>query len=806
MQPSASLRAWRLVARLTERVVEAGGDPPPLDRFAAAFPPLAHAAVADHGEEPSTVSAVSAVEQFVRASMRALAAAVRDPRQLTAPDSHHEAIDLSVLQPALRTVAPDLGAVAPVVNLRRSLDPLELVLQLPSDPAGNWSLHVTPIDPGRIGRAANILPALSRIQDGRVELTLAQVADLRAAVPALEFAGASVRLPDELRQKEELELEQAGLSFAPGPLSLGGVVEYDLHAALGGRQISDEEFRALAAATQPLVRIGGEWTLLGDKALRRARQLAQLALHSPGIPALTALGATLAGRAELRGFDMEVDSARSTELEQLAAQLRDPGLREPVETGEGFHGVLRPYQESGLGWLVGMRRLGLGALLADDMGLGKTVQLIAYLLERSDQADSPALIVCPASVLGNWRRELGRFAPDLSVHLHHGPDRTHHIDDLHRQRRGADLLLAAAARPAAAGRDGVAGAGAGRGAAGQEPAHARRAGGPRAAGPPPDCAHGHADREPAGRVVVDLHFLNPGLLDTRSAFRRRYATPIERHRDDDAAARLRRVTAPFILRRHKSDPSVLPDLPPRQESNEFCTLTVEQAALYQATIDAMLGVVRDAAGIERRGHVLALLTRLKQVCNHPAQALSKPGHMAGRSGKLDRLTEMLVEAVDEGDSALVFTQYAVMGRMLSEHLTRELEIDRLYLDGSTPVAERERMVDAFQAPGGEPRVLVMSLRAGGLGLNLTNASHVFHFDRWWNPAVEDQASDRAHRIGQTRVVQVHRMICAGTIEERIDELIEAKRGLATSIVDRGVETAISELSDDELADLVELRQ
>jgi hypothetical protein len=231
------------------------------------------------------------------------------------------------------------------------------------------------------------------MQDGRVELTLAQVADLRAAVPALEFAGASVRLPDELRQKEELDLEQAGLSFAPGPLSLGGVVEYDLHAALGGRQISDEEFRALAAATQPLVRIGGEWTLLGDKALRRARQLAQLALHSPGIPALTALGATLAGRAELRGFEMEVDSARSTELEQLAAELRDPGLREPVEAGEGFHGVLRPYQEGGLGWLVGMRRLGLGALLADDMGLGKTVQLIAYLLERSDQADSPALII-----------------------------------------------------------------------------------------------------------------------------------------------------------------------------------------------------------------------------------------------------------------------------------------------------------------------------------------------------------------------------------------------------------------------------
>jgi SNF2 family DNA or RNA helicase len=303
-----------------------------------------------------------------------------------------------------------------------------------------------------------------------------------------------------------------------------------------------------------------------------------------------------------------------------------------------------------------------------------------------------------------------------------------------------------------------------------------------------------------------LHFLNPGLLDTRNAYRRHYATPIEKQRDPEAAERLRRITGPFILRRHKSDPAVLPDLPPRQESNEYCTLTVEQAALYQATIDAMLGEVRGAAGIERRGHVLALLTRLKQVCNHPAQALGKPGAMVGRSGKLDRLTEMLAEAVDEGDSALVFTQYAVMGRMLSEHLTRALEVQRLYLDGSTPIAERERVVDGFQAAGDEPRVLVMSLKAGGLGLNLTNASHVFHFDRWWNPAVEDQASDRAHRIGQTRVVQVHRMICAGTIEERIDELIEAKRSLATSIVDRGVEGAISELSDDELAELVELRQ
>ena len=219
----------------------------------------------------------------------------------------------------------------------------------------------------------------------------------------------------------------------------------------------------------------------------------------------------------------------------------------------------------------------------------------------------------------------------------------------------------------------------------------------------------------------------------------------------------------------------------------------------------MLNDVRGSSGIERRGHVLALLTRLKQVCNHPVHALGRPGPLSGRSGKLDRLDEMLAEAVDEGDSSLVFTQYAVMGRLLADHLNRTLGIERLLLDGSTPIPERERVVDRFQLDDGTPRVLVLSLRAGGLGLNLTRANHVFHFDRWWNPAVEDQASDRAHRIGQTRVVQVHRMICAGTIEERIDQLIDAKRGLAEQIVDRGVESALSELSDQELSELVALR-
>jgi len=521
------------------------------------------------------------------------------------------------------------------------------------------------------------------------------------------------------------------------------------------------------------------------------------------MPAMTALGAALAGSTDVRGVVMGVVESDG-DLAGLAAQLRDPALRRPMEPPPGFDGLLRPYQKAGLGWLVRMRELGLGTLLADDMGLGKTVQLIAYLLDHRDDDERPALIVCPTSVLGNWQRELHRFAPGLRTLIHHGPDRTSKAADLD----GWDVVLTSYAllprdrrllsslewRMLAL-----------------DEAQAVKNPLTRAAQTARAIIAGHRvalTGTPVENRLDDLwsimHILNPGLLGTRTGFRRLFANAIERRGDGRAEDALRRMTGPFLLRRRKTDPAVLPDLPPRQDSTEFCTLTVEQAALYQATIDAMMGRVRGLSGIERRGNVLALITRLKQVCNHPVHALGRQGALAERSGKLDRLTEMLAEVVAEGDSALVFTQYAVMGRLLAEHLGKEVNGGLLYLDGSTPRTGRERIVDTFQSPDGQPRVLVMSLRAGGLGLNLTNASHVFHFDRWWNPAVEDQASDRAHRIGQTRVVQVHRLVCAGTIEERIDQLIAGKRDLATRIVDRGVETVLSDLDDDELAALVAL--
>ena len=802
---SASVRAWRLAARVVEQSVLGGGTVRALGRFAAGVPAAGHAVlVRDEEGEAAPEAAEDAIAGFVDAATRALSAAVRDPRIMRSPEAHADIVDLGMLQPLLRAVAPDLGLAPPLVRLHDTLAPLRLRLEAPPDQDAGWPLHVDPADPATLRKAARIFAPLAHAGDGHVTLGQQGVVELRLATSALEFAGAAVELPPELVEEQDLEPDSAYLEFAPGALSMGGVVRYDLRASLGGREISAEEFQALAAATQPLVRIGGEWRALKGRALARAKALAAIALHGSSMPAMTALGAALAGRYEVRGLAVEVGDP-SGELEQLVGQLRGPELVAPVEPPAAFQGELRPYQKVGLGWLTKTRELGLGALLADDMGLGKTVQLIAYLLDHSDGLEQPALIVCPTSVLGNWQRELHRFAPALAVHIHHGPDRTRSVEELEpwdvvltsyallpRDRR---LLMEGEWRVLVL-----------------DEAQAVKNPLTHAAQTARQVNAGHRvalTGTPVENRLDDLwsimHILNPGLLGTRTGFRRLIASPIERRAEPEAEEALVRMTQPFLLRRRKVDPDVLPDLPPRQDSTEFCTLTVEQAALYQATIDAMMADVRGAAGIERRGHVLALITRLKQVCNHPAHALGKPGALGGRSGKLDRLTEMLSEALAEGDSALVFTQYAVMGVLLAGHVERELEVERLYLDGSTPRVARERIVERFQEPGGDPRVLVMSLRAGGLGLNLTAANHVFHFDRWWNPAVEDQASDRAHRIGQTRVVQVHKMVCAGTIEERIDELIAGKRDLAARIVDRGVESALSDLGDDELAELVALR-
>jgi SNF2 family DNA or RNA helicase len=459
-----------------------------------------------------------------------------------------------------------------------------------------------------------------------------------------------------------------------------------------------------------------------------------------------------------------------------------------------------------------MYDLGLGACLADDMGLGKTIQVIALHLHLHDDPTAgkrragrrprvtglPTLVICPTSVIGNWEREVKRFAPSVPVRRYHGPGRN--LDSL-----AHDEIVLATYGVARRDREALAAAGFALVVA-DEAQNAKN--------PHSDTARAIRAIDAHVRVALSgtpvenqltdlwsiLDWAVPGLLGALGHFRTTIAVPIERYRDPVVTDRLARSVRPFLLRRRKTDPDIAPDLPSRTVTDLPVPLTVEQVTLYEAEVREGLAAIAEREGIARRGLVLRLLARLKQICNHPAQFLHQKGPVAGRSGKLTALEELLEVIVAEGDSALVFSQYVQCCALLEARIG-ELGIATLFLHGGTPARRREEIVASFQA--GAAPVLLLSLKAGGVGLNLTRATHVVHYDRWWNPAVEDQATDRAHRIGQDRSVQVHRLIAEGTVEDRIAELLEKKRVLAESIVGAG-EGWITELSNDELADLVRL--
>jgi SNF2 family DNA or RNA helicase len=410
------------------------------------------------------------------------------------------------------------------------------------------------------------------------------------------------------------------------------------------------------------------------------------------------------------------------------------------------------------------------------------------------------------SVVGNWQREAERFTPGLAVHVHHGAERL--TGPAFRETaEQADLVVTTYAL-AARDRDALAEVPWARivldEAQNVKNSAARQSQAVRSLRAPRRVAlTGTPVENRLAELWSIMEFLNPGLLGSARAFRARFAVPVERFHDEDAATLLKRLTGPFVLRRVKSDRSVIADLPAKLEMKVYCNLTREQATLYQAVVDDMLARVDRSEGIERRGLVLATMLKLKQVCNHPAQLLADASGLSGRSGKLERLEELLEEAVAAGDKALVFTQFAQFGQQLQRHLTDRLDREVLYLHGGTPKKARDQLVARFQGDGG-PALFLLSLKAGGTGLNLTAANHVVHFDRWWNPAVEDQATDRAFRIGQRRDVQVRKLVCVGTLEERIDRMIEEKRGLAARIVGTG-EAWLTELSTGELRELVALR-
>jgi SNF2 family DNA or RNA helicase len=523
------------------------------------------------------------------------------------------------------------------------------------------------------------------------------------------------------------------------------------------------------------------------------------------VPAAQAVAAALTGVVEVEDAPAEVVVGAS--VLRVREQLLGAATTEPLPPPPGLAATLRDYQRHGFTWLDTLTSLGLGACLADDMGLGKTVTLIALHLQRASRRLGPTLVLCPASLLGNWEAEIRRFAPGVGVRRFHGGQRR--LDDLEataeRPDPGFVLTTYGTLR-----RDAPTMAAVGWGlAVADEAQHVKnaRSATARALRTIPSAARVALTGTPVENDLTELwailDWATPGLLGSRQAFRRVWAGPIESGHEPTKAKQLAALIGPFLLRRRKSDPGIAPELPDKTETDHLLGLTREQVVLYESFVRDTMERIRRADEETRRGLVLALLTGLKQICNHPAHFLKQSGgRLAGRSEKLDLLDELVGTVLAEDTSVLVFTQYVAMARLLEDHLSRS-GVPHQLLHGGTPVRRREAMVASFQA--GEVPVFLLSLKAGGTGLNLTRADHVVHVDRWWNPAVEDQATDRAHRIGQTRPVQVHRMVTQGTVEERVAELLRRKRSLADAVLAHG-ETALTELDNDELLDLVALRR
>ncbi len=671
-----------------------------------------------------------------------------------------------------------------------------------------------------LGRAAALVPEVERTLQGdrpagyALDVVGAH-AFLTETAPFLEQAGFGLMLPAWWVGRGGARLVARAAARAPkfsakAGLGLEAVVEFDWRVALGGETLTREELERVAALKQPLVQIRGRWVQVGQDEIRAALALWQGRASRRGTLRDALRLAAGVGPDRGAGLPVELEGADDW-IHTFLARPDDQGAAfVELPPPPSLRATLRPYQARGYSWLAFLAERGLGACLADDMGLGKTLQTLALITRDWEESRRPALLVCPTSVLGNWRKEVERFAPHLPVLIHHGMERLRTAEF---QGAAAASAMVLTTYPLLARDQEVLGGVAWRGVVLDEAQNVKNAETKqaRAARALPADYRIALTGTPVENSVGDLwslmEFLNPGLLGGQAEFRRSFFTPIQVDRDAEAIARLRRLTGPFTLRRLKSDPAIVADLPAKNEMKVYCTLTREQASLYAAVVADLEGRLSEPDeddAIGRRGHILAALSKLKQVCNHPAQFLGDGSPLPGRSGKLERLVEMVQEAVAAGDRLLVFTQFAQMGTLLQGHLRSVLGQEVLFLHGAVARAERERMVESFQQGEGGPPVFLLSLRAGGTGLNLTAANRVIHFDRWWNPAVEDQATDRAFRIGQRRDVQVHKFVCAGTLEERIDAMIDGKREVAERVVGTG-EGWLTELSLAELRDVLALR-
>ncbi|WP_205471728.1 DEAD/DEAH box helicase [Nocardioides sp. SYSU D00038] len=825
LEPAEGSPSWRMVVRDADdaervRLLAASRTYDDLDAVAAeAVVRALLDAVADTvpraAPRPGAVLTRPAVAPTDRAPRESFSERLQ--RRIARADEPAEADLAQLVRISLRVEADEeelvAGSVRLVLQVHDEQDPLHLC-----DAAVLWT--GTPAEHGfghrarvhatiALRAAAEAWPVLDRLLELRVPDQLVLDTDeivslLEDGVGALRSRGVDVLWPRslgrDLTATAVLEARPRGGSqpheepLQDPLLGTDALFSFSWQVALHGDPLTEEEMRRLAESAAPVLKLRGSWTVVDPAVARKARKR----LIRTVKPA-QAVAAALTGSVQVD--DVEEQVVVGASLLQMRERLLNAATSEPVPVPAALTATLRDYQRQGLTWLAEMTSLGLGACLADDMGLGKTVTLIALHLHRRDHgAAGPTLVVCPASLLGNWEAEIERFAPGTPVRRFHGGGRS-----LTGVRDGFVLttygtMRVSHAELATVPWDLV---------VADEAQHVKN--------PQSSTARGLRAIPSTARVALTgtpvennltelwaiLDWATPGLLGSRNAFRKAWAAPIEAGVDSAKSRQFADLIGPFLLRRRKSDPGIAPELPPKTETDHLLGLTREQVVLYEAFVRDSMERIERADEHARRGLVLALLTGLKQICNHPAHFLKQSGavRLTGRSEKLDLLDELLGTVLAEEGAVLVFTQYVAMARLLESHLSTA-GVAHQFLHGGTPVREREAMVARFQA--GEVPVFVLSLKAGGTGLNLTRADHVVHVDRWWNPAVEDQATDRAYRIGQTRPVQVHRMVTRGTIEERIGQLLTRKRGIADAVLARG-EGALTELSNADLRDLVTLR-
>ncbi len=640
------------------------------------------------------------------------------------------------------------------------------------------------------------------------------------AVPALESSGLVVRLPDWWKKRPRPKVQVAIGSAVGSTLSAQALLDFRVQLTLNGAELTPAEIALLTASGEGLAFVRGQWVEVDGEKLSQALaqwQRVEAENGGDGLSFIEGMRLLAGAQRDLSGSDPLLEESgwafveAGDRLREMLAGLREPARLAAVQAGTGLQAMLRPYQQTGLNWLWFLSELGLGACLADDMGLGKTIQIIALLLAQKSVVDrnAPSLLVLPASLLANWQSELARFAPSLSVVSLH-PSETERAEleriaiDPQNSLATVDVVLTtygmvqrqewlqkcswnlivldeaqAIKNPGTQQAKGV------------------------------KALSGRARIALTGTPVENrlsdlwslFDFISPGLLGSAQRFKQ-FANSLEKHQPPSYAP-LRSLVQPYILRRLKTDRRVISDLPDKVEMAAWCGLSKVQVRLYGQAVQGLAEALKEQQeGMKRRGLILSVLMRFKQICNHPDQALGDGDYAEDKSGKFVRLRELAEEIASRQEKVLIFTQFREMTVPLASFLATLFGRPGLVLHGGTPVAERKKLVDRFQHEDGPP-FFVLSLKAGGTGLNLTAASHVIHFDRWWNPAVENQATDRAFRIGQQKNVVVHKFVCKGTVEEKIDALLTAKAGLADELL-AGGETMLTEMDDEALLRMVAL--